>query len=84
MRSDRTSVASRLAREWQYYVAASHSLTKVFLSIKGIYFQAVVHGVPVTWLQPWQYAQVGLHAAASALRALPALMHSAPAKAAAA
>jgi pescadillo len=28
---------------------------QVFLSIKGVYFQADVNGHTVTWLQPWQF-----------------------------
>jgi len=25
-------------------------------SVKGVYFQAEVHGVVITWLQPWRFA----------------------------
>jgi pescadillo protein len=57
VRSDRTASARRLAREWQYYVARSRSLRRVFLSVKGVYYQADVQGTPVTWLAPWQFAQ---------------------------
>jgi pescadillo protein len=32
---------------------------KVFFSVKGVYFQADVRGVSVTWLEPWAFAQVG-------------------------
>lgn len=45
----------RLVREWNNYVAASRSLTKVFVSIKGIYYQANVQGQTVTWLVPHQF-----------------------------
>ncbi|KAH9025871.1 Pescadillo N-terminus-domain-containing protein [Lactarius pseudohatsudake] len=48
---------SRLAAEWQLYVMRTHSLRKVFLSIKGIYYQAEVMDQPVTWLIPYQFTQ---------------------------
>lgn len=32
-------------------------LSKVFLSIKGIYFQADIEGQKVVWLQPYQFSQ---------------------------
>ncbi|GAA95973.1 uncharacterized protein L969DRAFT_53845 [Mixia osmundae IAM 14324] len=48
---------ARLANEWQLYVARTHSLRKVFLSIKGIYFQAEVMGQTVTWLVPYMFTQ---------------------------
>ena len=39
----------------------THSLKKVFLSIKGIYFQAQVKGETITWLVPYMFTQnVGL------------------------
>ncbi|KAI0321716.1 Pescadillo N-terminus-domain-containing protein [Amylostereum chailletii] len=48
---------SRLAAEWQLYVMHTHSLRKVFLSIKGIYYQAEVMDQVVTWLVPYQFTQ---------------------------
>lgn len=45
----------RLVREWNNYVVASRALTKVFVSIKGIYYQASVQGQTVTWLVPHQF-----------------------------
>eukprot|EP01022_Parablepharisma_sp_SALTPOND_P032979 TRINITY_DN87986_c0_g1_i1.p1 TRINITY_DN87986_c0_g1~~TRINITY_DN87986_c0_g1_i1.p1 ORF type:complete len:362 (-),score=59.77 TRINITY_DN87986_c0_g1_i1:67-1152(-) len=36
---------------------ASQSLTKAFLSIKGIYYQVVILGVPITWVQPYKFTQ---------------------------
>ena len=53
---------SRLAAEWQLYVMRTHSLSKVFLSIKGVYLQVEVMDQPVTWLVPYQFTQnVGSH-----------------------
>lgn len=48
---------SRLAAEWQLYVMHSKSLRKVFLSIKGVYYQAEVQDQTVTWLVPYQFTQ---------------------------
>ncbi|CAE6462861.1 unnamed protein product [Rhizoctonia solani] len=48
---------TRLSAEWQLYVMRTHALRKVFLSIKGIYFQAEVMGQTMTWLIPYQFTQ---------------------------
>ncbi|THH34015.1 hypothetical protein EUX98_g20 [Antrodiella citrinella] len=48
---------SRLAAEWQLYVMHSRSLRKVFLSIKGVYYQAEVLDQMITWLVPYQFTQ---------------------------
>jgi pescadillo protein len=53
---------TRLAAEWQLYTLHSHSLRKVFLSIKGVYYQTEVMGQNVTWLVPYQFTQnVSVH-----------------------
>jgi pescadillo len=52
-----TSTCNELVRHWQYYVARSHSLNKVFVSVKGTYFQAGVMGEQVTWLVPHRFTQ---------------------------
>jgi len=48
---------SRLASEWQLYIMHTHALRKVFLSIKGVYYQAEVMDQTVTWLVPYQFTQ---------------------------
>ncbi|KAM0786566.1 hypothetical protein ACM66B_002022 [Microbotryomycetes sp. NB124-2] len=48
---------ARLAAQWQLYVMRTKSLRKVFLSIKGIYFQAEVQGQTITWLVPYMFTQ---------------------------
>ncbi|KAI0724455.1 Pescadillo N-terminus-domain-containing protein [Cerioporus squamosus] len=48
---------ARLAAEWQLYVMHTHTLRKVFLSIKGVYYQAEVFDQTVTWLVPYQFTQ---------------------------
>ena len=35
-----------------HYVIAAKALRKVFVSIKGIYYQADIHGQTVTWIVP--------------------------------
>ena len=47
----------RLALEWQAYVVRTHSLRRVFVSVKGFYYQADVAGQAVTWLVPHQLSQ---------------------------
>ncbi|XP_022344968.2 pescadillo homolog [Crassostrea virginica] len=44
--------ARKLTVEFMHYVIASKSLRKVFISIKGIYFQAEVMGQTLTWVVP--------------------------------
>ena len=47
----------RLCLEFQHYLIVSHSLTKSFLSIKGIYYQANIQGEDVLWLVPYKFNQ---------------------------
>ena len=56
--SERTLKCQELSRHWQYYIAKSRSLHKVFVSVKGVYFQAEVMGELITWLCPHQFTQV--------------------------
>ena len=48
---------TKLAREFQAYVARTHGLRATFLSIKGTYYQAELFGVSVTWIVPHSFAQ---------------------------
>lgn len=36
---------------------SDHMTLQVFLSIKGIYYQADIHGQTVTWITPYQFSQ---------------------------
>ncbi|PON84254.1 Pescadillo [Trema orientale] len=48
----------RLSHEWQAYISRTHKLRKVFVSVKGIYYQAEVQGQKITWLTPHALQQV--------------------------
>ena len=47
----------KISLEFQLYVIKKKVLKKVFVSIKGIYYQVVVEGREVMWLDPWPYTQ---------------------------
>lgn len=55
--SEKTKACQELARHWQYYIARTRSLKKVFVSVKGVYFQATILGESITWLTPHPFAQ---------------------------
>ena len=40
-----------------HYIIESRALRKVFLSIKGIYYQAEIRGELVTWITPYSFSQ---------------------------
>ncbi|MBA0822521.1 hypothetical protein Goarm_019318 [Gossypium armourianum] len=48
----------RLCHEWQAYISRTHKLRKVFVAVKGIYYQAEVDGQKITWLAPHARQQV--------------------------
>lgn len=52
---DITTLARRLTIEFMHYVIASKALRKVFVSIKGYYFQAEIKGELITWIVPHYY-----------------------------
>ena len=47
----------KLCLEFQHYLIVSRSVTKSFLSIKGIYYQANIQGQDVLWLVPYKFNQ---------------------------
>lgn len=55
---DTVQLCKRLAVEFQHYVISSNSLRKVFISIKGIYYQVEIQGQKITWVVPHQFTQV--------------------------
>jgi pescadillo protein len=50
-------LADLLCKQWQNYIVQKRALRKVFVSIKGIYYQAEVQGQKVTWLAPYTFVQ---------------------------
>lgn len=46
----------RLTVEFLHYVIAARALRKVFLSIKGVYYQAEVLGQPIVWITPYAFS----------------------------
>ena len=46
-----------LCAQWQGYLMKTKALRKVFLSIKGVYFQAEIRGQQITWLVPYLFTQ---------------------------
>ncbi|KAE8689350.1 Pescadillo-like protein [Hibiscus syriacus] len=48
----------RLCHEWQAYISRTHKLRKVFVAVKGIYYQAEIDGQKITWLVPHARQQV--------------------------
>jgi pescadillo len=50
--------AAKLCKEFTTFVAKEKCLSKVFLSVKGIYYQAVILGKKVTWLVPYDFPQI--------------------------
>jgi len=45
----------RLTTEFMHFVIEARALRKVFVSIKGYYYQADVQGQPVTWIVPHSF-----------------------------
>ncbi|CAD7958472.1 unnamed protein product [Amoebophrya sp. A25] len=57
IRSDVIQESARLIHEFFLYIIQTKALKKVFASIKGYYFQALIGGETVTWLVPHKFAQ---------------------------
>jgi len=52
---EQSALCRRLTIEFLHYLIASKSLRKVFISIKGYYFQADIKGHKITWIVPHYY-----------------------------
>lgn len=49
--------SKQLAASWGAYCATTSSITKQFVSIKGIYMEAVINSVTVRWIIPHAFTQ---------------------------
>lgn len=47
--------AEKLCNQWLAYCAKERCIKKVFVSIKGTYYQATVKGQDIRWLQPFKF-----------------------------
>lgn len=52
-----TQSAQQLCNQWSAYVAKERCVRKVFVSIKGVYYQATVKGEEVRWLVPYKFPE---------------------------
>jgi pescadillo len=48
-----------LCREWKWYVCATKSLQQTFLSVRAIYYTAIVDGHTITWSEPYRFSSSG-------------------------
>merc|ERR1712187_76788 len=49
---------NRLEIEFKSYIIFTHSFRNAFISVKGIYYQAIIEGQIITWMVPHQYMQL--------------------------
>ncbi|KAK9248176.1 Pescadillo N-terminus-domain-containing protein [Lipomyces tetrasporus] len=52
-----TEEAEKLCNQWMAYISRERLLRKVFVSIKGVYYEAEVKGQEVVWLVPFRFPQ---------------------------
>ena len=52
---DLIDLSRKLTVEFMHYIINSKSLRKVFISIKGYYYQAEIMGQTITWIVPHQF-----------------------------
>eukprot|EP00977_Amphora_coffeiformis_P027541 scaffold34620_cov160-Amphora_coffeaeformis.AAC.6 len=52
-----TTKAQALAAAWGAYCATTSTITKSFISVKGVYVEASVHNVPIRWIVPHSFVQ---------------------------
>lgn len=55
VRSEIILMCKKLSKEWDLYCSLSHTLRKVFISIKGIYYQSEMQGEKITWIVPYEF-----------------------------
>ncbi|ODV90615.1 hypothetical protein CANCADRAFT_37612, partial [Tortispora caseinolytica NRRL Y-17796] len=50
-----TETAEQLCNQWMAFVSNQRLLRKVFVSIKGIYYQCEIKGQEITWVVPFKF-----------------------------
>ncbi|ANZ77744.1 BA75_04601T0 [Komagataella pastoris] len=55
--SNVTKQAEKLCNQWLAYLAKERLVRKVFVSIKGVYYSAIVKGQEIRWLVPFKFPQ---------------------------
>lgn len=59
---DQSLLCRRLTVEFMHAVIAAKALRKVFVSVKGYYYQAELEGQTITWIVPHHFSfQVSFH-----------------------
>jgi pescadillo len=53
----RVANCKRLINEFTHYVTRTNALRRVFVSIKGYYYQAEIEGEMMTWVTPHRFSQ---------------------------
>lgn len=49
--------SKHLAAAWGAYCATSHTLTKSFVSVRGVYLEASIHNTTIRWIVPHAFTQ---------------------------
>jgi pescadillo protein len=52
---DKIDLCAKLLKHFELYVIRSHALRKVFVSLKGIYYQAEIMDQKITYIVPFKY-----------------------------
>jgi pescadillo len=51
------SKAKALAAAWGAYCSTAGCITKSFISVKGVYLEAIIRGIPIRWVVPHSFTQ---------------------------
>lgn len=57
IKSKMVSKAKQLAAAWGAYCSTSACITKSFISVKGVYLEATIKGIPIRWIVPHSFTQ---------------------------
>lgn len=57
IKSKVVGTAKQLAAAWGAYCSTAACVTKSFISVKGVYLEATVQGIPIRWIVPHSFTQ---------------------------